>query len=154
MSDRLVVVDESTILRLERLAKSMGVSEKYLPIWINYTLNHDSNEFAEFVKMFWISGQAINRVTDETFNSLKPYVPTRRKRKLETDGVYYSVRPGVGVKGNLNFHGRWAKPAYQQFGHEFMRPSFASFTAGERVERDVLKNIDSGFQWALNGGGK
>lgn len=154
MTDQLVVVDQSTIDRLTKLAKSMNVSEEHLPVWINYTLNRDANEFAEYVKLFWISGQRLNRVTGETFDSLMPFVPSRKRRKLKTDEIYYSVRPGVGILGNLNFHGRWAMPAYQQFGHEFMRPAFASFTAGDKVERDVQKNIDQGFQWALNGGGK
>ena len=154
MSDQLVAVDLATMNRLTALAKAMGVSEEYLPKWINYILNKDANEFAEYVRMFWISGQRINRVTGETFDSLMPFVPSRKRRKLKTDDIYYSVRPGVGIDGNLNFHGRWAKPAYQQFGHEFMRPAFASFTAGDRVQRDVQENIETGFQWALNGGVK
>ena len=146
-----MAVDLATIERLTKLAKSMGVSEEYLPKWINYVLNHDANEFAEYVRMFWASGQRINIVTGETFNTIMPFVPSRKRRKLKTDDIYYSVRPGVGVDGNLNFHGRWAKPAYQQFGHEFMRPAFAAFTAGNRVERDVQQNVDRGIQMALNG---
>ena len=154
MSDQLVAVDQSTIDQLTRLAKSMGVSEEYLPVWINYVLNHDANEFAEYVRGYWISGNAINRVTGETFNSLMPFVPSRKRRKNKTDEIYYSVRPGVGIRGNLNFHGRWAKGAYAQFGHEFMRPAFRAFTAGDKVQKDVIRNVDKGLQWALNGGKK
>ena len=154
MSDQLIVVDQTSIDQLTKLAKSMGVSEEYLTVWINYAINRDANSFAEYVRMFWISGQRLNVVTGETINTLSPFVPSRKRRKLKTDEIYYSVRPGVGVMGNLNFHGRWAKPAYRQFGHEFMRPAFAAFTAGDKVQRDVQKNIETGFQWALNGGGK
>ena len=154
MSDQLVAVDQMTIDRLTALAKSLGVSEEYLPVWINYTLNRSANDFAEYVRNYWISGNAINRVTGETFNSLMPFVPSRKRRKMKTDEIYYSVRPGVGITGNLNFHGRWAKPAYQQFGHEFMRPAFRAFTAGDKVQKDVLRNVDNGMQWALNGGRK
>ena len=152
MTDTLVAVDQSSIDQLTRLAKSMGVSAEYLPKWISWTLNHSANEFAEYVRTFWISGNAINKVTGETFNSLMPFVPSRKRRKRSTDEIYYSVRPGVGISGNLNFHGRWAKPAYRQFGHEFMRPAFRAFTTGNKVENEVRANIDRGLQWALNGG--
>lgn len=147
----LVAVDLSTITRLTNLAKDIGVAQEYLPKWINYVLNHDANEFAEYVRRFWVSGQAINIVTGETFNSIQPFVPANKRRKLKTDDIFYSVRPGVGIRGNLNFHGRWAKPNYQQFGHEFMRPAFIAFTAGDRIQRDVQREIDKGFQMALNG---
>ena len=149
----LVAVDLSTIARLTALAKRIGVSEEYLPKWINYVLNHDANEFAEYVRGYWASGQAINIVTGETHDTIMPFVPANKRRKLKTDDIYYSVRPGVGIRGNLNFHGRWAKPAYRQVGHEFMRPAFRAFTAGDRIQRDVQRNIDSGFEWALNSGG-
>lgn len=154
MSDTLVAVDQTTIDQLTKLAKSMGVSSDYLPVWINYVLNHSANDFAEYVRTFWASGQAISRVTGETFNTIMPFVPSRKRRKNKTDEIYYSVRPGVGVLGNLNFHGRWAKPAYEQFGHEFMRPAFQAFTAGNKVEGAVQENVDRGIQWALNGGHK
>lgn len=154
MTDTLVAVDTASIDRLTAIAKSMGVSAEYLPKWINYTLNKDVNEFAEYVRSFWISGQSINKVTGETFNSLMPFVPSRKRRRSPGDDIYYNVRPGVGISGNLNFHGRWEKPAYAQFGHEFMRPAFRIFTAGDKVQRDIQRNIDNGLQWALNGGKK
>lgn len=152
--NKIVAVDAASIERLAALARSMGVSAEYLPKWISYTLNKDANDFAEYVRIFWISGQAINKVTGETFDTLGPFVPSRKRRRSATDEIYYSVRPGVGVPGNLNFHGRWAKPAYKQFGHEFMRPAFRAFTAGDKVQKDVEKNIETGLQWALNGAQK
>lgn len=154
MKDTLVAVDQSTIDQLTRLARSMGVSSEYLPVWINYTLNRSANEFAEYVRSFWISGNAINKVTGETFDSLRPFVPSRKRRRKSTDEIYYSVRPGVGVTGNLNFHGRWAKAAYARFGHEFMRPAFQAFTTGDKIERAVQENVDRGLSWALKGGHK
>lgn len=152
MTDTLIAVDQGTIEQLTRLAKAMGVSADYLPKWISWALNHSANDFAEYVRSYWISGAAINKVTGETFNSLMPFVPSRKRRKRSSDEIYYSVRPGVGILGNLNFHGRWAKPAYQQFGHEFMRPAFRAFTMGNKVEKEVQANVDRGLQWALKGG--
>lgn len=154
MSDTFLAVDRETIEKLTKLAKGMGVSEEYLPKWISYTLHNTSDDFAEYVRMFWLSGQALNIVTGETINSTGAFVPAGKRRRLKTDDVYYSVHPGVGIHGSLNFHGRWSKPAYRQFGHEFMKPAFQAFTAGSKVERDVLENIDNGFTWALNGGGR
>lgn len=150
----VVAVDNASIERLSAMARGMGISVDYLPKWISYTLNHDANEFAEYVRTYWISGQRIKVETGETFDTLGPFVPSRKKRRSSTDEIYYSVRPGVGVPGNLNFHGRWAKPAYKQFGHEFMRPAFRAFTAGDKVQKDVERNIETGLQWALNGARK
>ena len=152
--NKVVAVDAASIERLTALARSMGVSAEFLPKWISYTLNKDANEFAEYVRNFWISGQAIKKDTGETFDTLGPFVPSRKRRKNATDEIYYSVRPGVGVPGNLNFHARWSKPAYKQFGHEFMRPAFKAFTAGDKVQKDVERNIETGLQWALNGARK
>lgn len=108
-----------------------------LGAWVQYALRSEADDFTEYVKNSWLSGQAMNRRTGELYNSVKPWTPKGRPKKglfSNVQGVY--IRPGVGIPGTLNYLGR-----YIGTEKEFMIPAFEQFTALGRVQRAVEDNV-------------
>jgi len=74
--------------------------------------------YAKEVRKGYLSGQVLGVITGQTRKSVKAV----RKDK----GVYV-VRPGVGIRGGLNYLRR-----FERGDRPFMGPSFEAFRAGGR----------------------
>lgn len=115
------------------------VSERRLAAWVQYALSSEADDFAEYVKEGWLTGRAMKKVTGETYESVRPWTP--KKRKLSGTGLFASVkgvyvRPGVNIPGTLNYLGR-----YIGTKHEFMKSAWAYFNASQRVVKAVDENV-------------
>lgn len=84
-----------------------------LPSIGNFIVSQVAEEYADWVRDRYLSGQVLRKLTGETYESTKFF-------KLQ-DGAF-GVRPGVGVPGNLNYLHRWIGTR-----KEFMKPSARAF---------------------------
>lgn len=118
------------------------IASARLDAWVRYALSEDANEFAEYVKDTRLSGssslekgsfkQPIRRITGELYGSVKAWTSKATGKRART--LY--VRPGVGIQGSLNYLARWCGTPL-----EFMKPSFREFSRGQRILKDVEKNV-------------
>ncbi len=104
-------------------ARTMEYASKHISGWVFSALGDKTAEFIPFVQDGYLHGQAMRWVTGKTAGSVKMW--SGRKRKKE-DAWY--VRPGVGIRGSLNYLYRWIGTP-----HEFMAPGFERFVAMARI---------------------
>jgi hypothetical protein len=86
MTDIQVKVSDQIFPELNRLHKKM-------PAIHNFMISEIAEAFAEHEKKY-LNGLMLNRVTGETYNSVKFF-------KLKRS--HFRVRPGAGVNGRLNY---------------------------------------------------
>ena len=113
------------------------IQKKHIASWVQFSLREEADKFVPFVRLNYLQGQKLRRITGRTASSIKAWTPkkgTIKKHGL-TKGVF--IRPGVGIAGNLNYLGKWVNTE-----REFMRPALLRFRTGGRVENAVRKNID------------
>ncbi len=120
------------------------VGSKRLMAWVAFSLREEAHDFIPFVQQNYLSGQKLKRRTGQTSDSVKTWMPGSKKLKVYSD-ITARVRPGVGITGSLNYLGRWTGTE-----REFMRPAFAAFAAGNRVERAIDDNIDKMLRKVFN----
>ena len=58
-----------------------------------------SFRFAEYVRLNKLSGQSLPKLTGETWDSTRSYLMTKKYGANPA----YMVRPGVGIRGSLNY---------------------------------------------------
>ncbi len=109
------------------------IARKRLNSWVSFALSEEANDYAEYVKANYLMGNPVRRITGELHGSVKAW--TSKKSRNGIRRLY--VRPGVGIQGSLNYLAGWAGTPL-----EFMRPSFAEFSTGERILRAVKRNVD------------
>lgn len=115
--------------------KLESISEKRLNAWIRFTFREEAEDFAKYVQDAWLRGRAMERITGETADSVQPW----------TKNNVIKVRPGVRVPGSLNYLGRFVGTE-----KEFMRPAWAEFSRGRRVQKAVDKNIEKMLEEVIN----
>ena len=75
MSDFLSITDNGTIQTVSD--KLLGISQDRLLAWIKWALGAESDEFVDFVKKNYLSGQSLGVITGET----KSHVGAWRQKK-------------------------------------------------------------------------
>lgn len=96
-----------------------------------YGLAEASKNYATFVKSGYLTGQSMAKRTGTLFESVK-FLRTKGRPELS-----YSVMPGVGVKGHLNYLTR-----YIGTEKEFMKPSFERW----KSKKEAIRIIEDNFQ--------
>ena len=133
MSDFLSITDNGTIQALSD--KLLGISQDRLMAWIKWALGAESDEFVDFVKKNYLSGQSLGVISGETRSHVGAWMQKKVMGKHQTTFV---IRPGKGIDGRQNYLERWTGTK-----HEFMRPAFAAFGAENQIARAVEANISS-----------
>lgn len=121
-------------MKVER--KGRGVSEvrERLPKVGNFIANQIAEEYAEFVRTQYLSGQKLASRRGLTRQSVR-FFKLRNGR--------FGVRPGSGVPGRLNYLLRFERSR----GRAFMRPSWRAFRQSRRHEaraREILRDVIGG----------
>lgn len=137
-------VEKSTQDEIKSTIKGLSeIASVRLAAWTRYALTEEANEYAEYVKETKLSGNAatkgkakipIRKITGELYNSTRAWT-SRAKGKNKTRTIY--VRPGVNVRGSLNYLVKWCGTPL-----EFMRPAFREFSRGDRIKKAVGENIN------------
>lgn len=87
----------------------------------NFIVNQISEDFAQFVRDNYLSGQVLGVRTGETREST---------RFFKSQPGVFGVRPGVGVRGSLNYLNRFERGALP-----FMGPAYRAYTSSGEPER-------------------
>lgn len=133
MSDFLSISDNGTIKATSGKLEAIG--ESRLMAWVRWALGAESDEFVDFVRKNYLSGQSLDVVTGETRSHVGAWMQKKLMGKLQTTFV---IRPGKGINGLQNYLERWTGTK-----HEFMRPAFAAFGAENQIARAVEENISN-----------
>lgn len=121
---------------VKRTGHALKRMAKALPNVSNFIAAEVSEEYAEFVRTGYLSGQRLAVRTGETRSSLKFF-------KTYKAGVF-GVRPGVGIRGRLNYLAR-----FERGGRAFMGPSYRAFRRGplktiaDEAWRRVMRNYNA-----------
>lgn len=108
------------------MSEDLAIFGQDLPKVLNYATAEVAKRFADYTKRNYLLGQSLNRVTGETYNSVKFF----KQKEMQM-----GVRPGVGIRGSLNYLNK-----YIGTSKEFMKPSSNEFKTSGRAEK-VLKFI-------------
>jgi hypothetical protein len=103
-----------------------------------------SKDLAEYVRLHKLSGQSLEAPTGETRGSVKPHRMTKRYGIVPA----YVVRPGVGIKGSLNYlagvaRGYAVAKSGKQFFYKRPRPFIAEAWKEWGGARKVRKNSEA-----------
>lgn len=93
--------------------RNVAKIRKELPSWGNFAANQIAEEYAQFVRENYLSGQVLRVQTGETRSSVK-------FAKMK-NGVF-AVRPGFGIPGRLNYLLR-----FERGGRSIMGASWRAF---------------------------
>ena len=99
---------------------------KHLSSWVTMALGDEAHNLERVIKSDYLSGQALKKVTGQTYNSVQAFF---------FRNSVWRVRPGVGVRGNLNYLARWTGTE-----HEFMQPAF------DRVKNQIKSILENKIQ--------
>ncbi len=105
-------------------------SRVYLESWVRSAVGDVAHEAGDYIKRYYLSGQALDVRSGLTRRSIKQFYDKREK-------AWY-LRPGVGVRGSLNYLAKWIGT-----DKEFMVPGFKSFMAVRDIEGDIMKKIEA-----------
>jgi len=133
MADDFLSFSKETQEELKKTIDGLSnIASKRLNAWVRFALIEEANEFAEYVKETKLTGNPLKKRTGETYNSVKAW--TRKATSKRASALL--VRPGVGVKGSLNYLAKWVGTPL-----EFMRPAFTEFRRGDRILKAVSENV-------------
>lgn len=104
-------------------------AEKYIKTWIRSAIGDLAHDAIQFIKDNYLVGQALNRRSGLTCNSVKQFW-------VKNEQAWY-LRPGVGVPGSQNYLARWIGTP-----REFMRPGFERYLASRDPEGLIAKKIE------------
>lgn len=133
MSDFLSITDNGTIQAVSD--KLLGISQDRLMAWVKWALGSESDDFVDFIRKNYLSGQSLDVVTGETRSHVGAWMQKKLRGKHQTTFV---IRPGKDIDGLQNYLERWTGTR-----HEFMRPAFAAFGAEAQITRAVEANISN-----------
>ena len=131
MSDFLSISDNGTIKATSEKLEAIG--ENRLMAWVKWALGAESDEFVDFVRKNYLSGQRLDVITGETRSHVGAWMQKKLMGKRQTAFV---IRPGKGIDGLQNYLERWTGTR-----HEFMRPAFAAFGSEAKIARAIEENI-------------
>lgn len=120
-----------------RLVIHDDIAEKYealgedLQKIYDYGIAEAAKDYTKYVKEGYLSGNPMRKITGQLFGSVK-FVRTKNIKSLS-----YTVLPGVGVKGNLNYLNRFIGT-----DKEFMAPSFKRWKDTKRIEALLQSNFE------------
>lgn len=97
----------------------------------DYGLAEASKNYAFYVKIGYLTGNPMGKRTGELFKSVK-FTRTKNRPNLS-----YTVKPGVGVKGHLNYLNR-----YIGTEKEFMEPSFKEWKNRKLINQILEANFE------------
>ena len=126
--------DWSITSNSESLAARLETIEKRVGAWTYYELIKQAKAYRDEVKQNWLSGQALDVRTGFTRDSVWAW-KNRRGEILVRVGAF--DKEGHTIQGSLNYLARFTGTP-----HEFMRPAWTRFSAGNRVEKAVQSNFD------------
>ncbi len=128
MSDNLKLEfnAEKELARLKKLRGGMKHA-------VNGALGDVSHEAVKFIKQNFLQGQALKKITGETYEHVGQYY-------AKETGEWF-IRPGIGVDGCQNYLARWLGT-----DKDFMHRGFEAYVSGvnvvERVDNALEKFID------------
>lgn len=97
--------------------------------WVRTATGDVAKEGGEFIKEHYLRGQALQRITGRTHDSVKQFY-------VRSEQSWY-IRPGVGIKGSLSYLARWIGTR-----REFMKPGFKRFLAERNAEREIIRKVE------------
>ena len=97
----------------------------------DYGLAEASKNYALFVKIGYLTGSAMKKRTGELYKSVK-FQRTKNKPQLS-----YTISPGVGIRGHLNYLNR-----YIGTSKEFMEPSFSEWKNRRMINQILEANFE------------
>lgn len=115
-------------MKAERKGHGVTRLRKALPKTANYIAAAIGEKYAQFVRENYLSGQRLRSRRGITRASVKFFKERR--------GIF-GVRPGVGVRGRLNYLLRFERGT----SRAFMRPSWRAFKASKRHHRIARETI-------------
>jgi hypothetical protein len=114
-------------MRVDREPKNVKAAMTQLPRYTNAAVAEIANQYAEFLRNNYLSGQAIGVVSGATKGSVK--------FGKERSGVF-NVRPGRGIAGSKNYLLR-----FERGNRPFMRTSWRAFRRSgvhKRITTDFI----------------
>lgn len=115
-------------MRIQLVRKGRGI-ERFgasLPKLNNYAASVIAQEYAEFVRAKYLSGQKLRAMTGETRSSV---------RFFKMRNGMFGVRPGSGIPGRLNYLYK-----FERGSRAFMGPSRRAFKGTGRPA-DIAKDV-------------
>lgn len=108
---------------------ALKYAAEHLAAWVTMALGDEAHNLERVIKGNYLSGQALNKITGKTYDSVQAFF---------FRNTIWRVRPGVGVRGNLNYLARWTGTE-----HEFMRPAFDSVkdSIARHVEERLAQHL-------------
>lgn len=108
----------------------VGRSSALLETWIRSATGDIAHGAGEYIKRGYLIGQALSKRSGLTYGSVKQFYAKREK-------AWY-LRPGVGVRGSLNYLAKWIGT-----DKEFMKPGFDAYLNSWDVEGAIIKKIEA-----------
>lgn len=102
---------------------------KKLPTWVRHGLGDYAHDFSYYIRQSWLHGKALQYVTGTTAYSVKAFYDRKTRS--------WYIRPGVGIRGSLNYLARWIGTP-----HEFMKPGFTAYSSAHKITDVVIDSID------------
>jgi hypothetical protein len=99
-----------------------------VPEVMNWVVAEVSLTFAEYIRKTYLRGRAMNYLSGQTYESVKFF-----KKKDNQMGV----RPGVGVRGSLNYLHRFIGTE-----HEFMQPAYKDWASTNQAGKEAHRLFD------------
>lgn len=131
----LTITDNGTISMTQETLKTIG--DKRLGAWVRWAIGEQSDEFVDFVKSNYLSGQSLKIITGETRDHVGAWLQRKTKGKKSNT---FLIRPGVRIHGLQNYIEKWTGTK-----HEFMKPAFMQFGSDARITRYVDMNLTKMF---------
>lgn len=103
---------------------------KHLAGWITTATGDIAKEAGDFIKSYYLNGQALEKRTGLTYRSVKQFYVKR-------ESAWY-LRPGVGVPGSQNYLARWIGTE-----KEFMQPGFERYVASRDVPMRIVRKVEA-----------
>ena len=115
--------------------KCLSVSAEELSGWVRSAVGDKSHDFKDFARQHF--NNYMRTITGQTVNSINTWTPKTRRRGSELDTTQWYVRPGVGIRGRLNYLAKWIGTE-----KEFMRPMYNSWVNMAQVPEYVAQAIE------------
>lgn len=108
----------------------VGRASALLESWIRSATGDLAHEAGDHIKRSFLSGQNLSARSGVTRGSVKQFYDKREK-------AWY-LRPGVGVRGSLNYLAKWIGT-----DKEFMKPGFDAYLNSKDIEGEIIKKIEA-----------
>ena len=110
-------------------------TKDHLNKWLISAIGDKAHEYKSYVKGSF--EQYLTNRTGETRDSIQAWIP---KRNLKTKKAEWYIRPGVRIKGMLNYLYKWVNT-----DKDFMGNSFEKWYKTARIDNYAAKEIKKRF---------